>query len=257
MSDGYLVGDIDVAELALLAFTLFFFALVIYLRREDRREGYPLEHEISGKMESVGGPVLTASPKTFKLPFGKGSVQAPVIRKEATDIAARRVENFAGAPYVPTGDPLVDGVGPAAWAERAEWPDLDGHGNNRIVPAAMAAGVTVARGDADPRGMKVIAADGKIAGTVSELWIDRAEHVVRYLEIDTGAGRAVLAPMPMANVRKSRRVVEIDALPADRFAGVPALAMPGEITRREEERIMAYFGGGYLYGSRDRQEPWL
>ena len=33
----------DGATIALYAFWLFFFGLVIYLRREDRREGYPLE----------------------------------------------------------------------------------------------------------------------------------------------------------------------------------------------------------------------
>ena len=33
----------DGATIALYAFWLFFIGLVIYLRREDRREGYPLE----------------------------------------------------------------------------------------------------------------------------------------------------------------------------------------------------------------------
>lgn len=34
---------IDGAQIALYAFWLFFFGLIIYLRREDKREGYPLE----------------------------------------------------------------------------------------------------------------------------------------------------------------------------------------------------------------------
>ena len=34
---------IDGAQIALYAFWLFFAGLVIYLRREDKREGYPLE----------------------------------------------------------------------------------------------------------------------------------------------------------------------------------------------------------------------
>lgn len=34
---------IDGATIAIYAFWLFFFGLVIYLRREDKREGYPLE----------------------------------------------------------------------------------------------------------------------------------------------------------------------------------------------------------------------
>jgi photosynthetic reaction center H subunit len=34
---------IDGAQIALYAFWLFFAGLVIYIRREDKREGYPLE----------------------------------------------------------------------------------------------------------------------------------------------------------------------------------------------------------------------
>ena len=34
---------LDGAQIALYAFWLFFFGLIIYIRREDKREGYPLE----------------------------------------------------------------------------------------------------------------------------------------------------------------------------------------------------------------------
>jgi photosynthetic reaction center H subunit len=34
---------IDGAQIALYAFWFFFIGLIIYLRREDKREGYPLE----------------------------------------------------------------------------------------------------------------------------------------------------------------------------------------------------------------------
>lgn len=37
--------DFDFAQLALYAFWLFFAGLVIYLRREDKREGYPLHSD--------------------------------------------------------------------------------------------------------------------------------------------------------------------------------------------------------------------
>jgi photosynthetic reaction center H subunit len=36
---------LDGAQLTLYAFWLFFFGLIYYLRREDKREGYPLEGE--------------------------------------------------------------------------------------------------------------------------------------------------------------------------------------------------------------------
>ena len=37
-------------------------------------------------------------------------------------IPAIRTERFGGAPYTPTGDPLVDGVGPAAYAWKGRRP---------------------------------------------------------------------------------------------------------------------------------------
>ena len=35
------------------------------------------------------------------------------------------------------------------------------------------------------------------------------------------------------------------------------LKPPGIITRYEEDRIQAYFGGGYMYATPERAEPWL
>lgn len=254
MNDGNIVGTIDLAEIALLSFFLFFLALVFWLRREDRREGYPLEDELTGAIETVGGPLHTADTKSFRLPFDRGSVTAPTQGREPVDIAAKRRENFGGAPYSPTGNPLADGVGPAAWAERAKFADQDAHGNARIVPLSSEAGITVASASTDPRGLPVYGADGAKAGTVTDLWVDRAEHIIRYLEVDTGSGTS-LAPMAMALVRRDG--VTIDAINAADFTGVPKLASASEITRYEEERVVAYFGGGYLYANADRQEPWI
>ncbi|MEI6738926.1 MAG: hypothetical protein WCK74_01315 [Gemmatimonadaceae bacterium] len=38
-----MMEKIDGAQIALYAFWLFFAGLIIYIRREDKREGYPLE----------------------------------------------------------------------------------------------------------------------------------------------------------------------------------------------------------------------
>jgi photosynthetic reaction center H subunit len=38
---------------------------------------------------------------------------------------------------------------------------------------------------------------------------------------------------------------------------VPALDTAGIITRYEEDRIQAYFGGGYMYATPERSEAWL
>jgi photosynthetic reaction center H subunit len=254
MKDSYIVGSIDIAALTFYAFVLFFVGLVFWLRREDRREGYPLEDELTGQVESLGGALHTASTKSFHLPFGRGTVTAPTKGREPVEISARRRENFGGAPYSPTGDVFAAGVGPGAYADRAKFPDQDAHGNARIVPLSIDAGITVAPGSTDPRGLPVYGADGARAGTVSDLWVDRAEHMIRYLAVETGSG-TVLAPMAMAVVK--RGAVIIDAINAADFAGAPMPANPAEITRYEEERTIAYFGTGYLYANADRQEPWL
>jgi photosynthetic reaction center H subunit len=251
-----IVGAYDVTEMVFWAFVLFFIGLLVYLRREDRREGYPLEDEVTGRVDTPGGVLSGATPKTFKMPFGRGTVTTPTKGREKVDIAAKRTFASPGAPYYPTGNPLADGIGPAAWADRAKHTDLDGEGRNRIVPIGAAEHISVHARDADPRGMTVIAADGAVAGTVSDLWVDRAEHVIRYLEVDTGSAK-ILAPMAMSKVNGKARQVVIDAINASDFAGVPQPVTPGQVTFYEEERIVAYFGGGYLYANRARQEPIL
>ena len=250
----HITPGIDVALLVFWAFLLFFVCLIFYLRREDRREGYPLEDEMSGRLDTAGGPMHTGSTKSFLLPFGHGRVTAPTKGREPVDIAARRTDRFAGAPYAPTGNPLVDGIGPAAWADRAKRPDLDMDGHPRIVPLSSAAGFGIAREDSDLTGWPVIGADGGVAGEVTGLWIDTADRLVRYIQIGADG---VLAPMMMAKVDRRRRRVVIDALNASQFADVPRLATPGQITLYEEERVQAYFGGGYLYATPARQEPYL
>ena len=257
MIDPYLVGTLDITELVFLAFVLFFIALIFYLRREDRREGYPLENEMSGFVESPGGPLSRASVKTFKLPHGRGTVTPEDSRRERVDIPAKPSFGAHGAPFVPTGDPLIDGLGPASWAERKPVPDTTHDGRPRIVPLSLEADISIATRDANPIGMMVIGADKQPVGEVTEVWIDRAEHVIRYLQIATEAGKTVLAPMAMSVVRKGKGVIVIDALNAAQFAGAPVPAAPDQITFYEEERIVAYFGGGYLYATPERQEPLL
>ncbi len=252
-----LAGGFDVAELAFWAFVLFFVCLVFYLRREDRREGYPLEDEITGRIDSAAGPFSSSLRKSFKLPFGRGTATTPTQMREAIDLAGRRIDRFAGAPYAPTGNPLVDGIGPAAWADRAPWPDQDVQGRPRIVPIGEDGHMSIAKNDPQLIGWPVIAADGATAGTITDLWVDRSDHVLRYLAVTTPSGREVLAPMAMAVVQRGRRRVHIDALSAAQYEGAPSRAKPREITRYEEERVLAYFGGGYLYGLRERTEPLI
>ena len=55
MQTGAITGYIDVAQLVLYAFWLFFIGLIIYLRREDKREGYPLWSEATNGWEMKDG----------------------------------------------------------------------------------------------------------------------------------------------------------------------------------------------------------
>ena len=45
-------GNVDLAQISLYLFWLFFAGLVIYLQRENMREGYPLEAEHGGEARS-------------------------------------------------------------------------------------------------------------------------------------------------------------------------------------------------------------
>jgi len=257
----YIVGTLDVAELTFWLFFFFFIGLVIYLNRESRREGYPLESEWDGKLESA--PLISAEKKVFKLPHGRGTYIPEDAPRDPVDIPAARAFHAGGAPYVPTGNPMKDGLGPAAWAQRSDYPDLTFDGRPRIVPIGDSHDIVIAPKDPNIVGWPVLAADKQIAGKVSDIWVDQSEHIIRYLEVETNAGDKVLAPMFVAAVQKKGfwgdkpELVEIDAITSAQFADVPRLKTVGQITRLEEDKIMAYYGGGYLYATPERAEPYL
>jgi photosynthetic reaction center H subunit len=116
---------------------------------------------------------------------------------------------------------------------------------------------------------------------VYDVWVDRAEVVVRYLEValsKENGGRHVLLPMNFARINGNRGLKALDVIfrewkPGDnvcpngqvvvqsifakQFADVPATKHPEQITKLEEEKIMAYYGAGILYANPARQEPWL
>lgn len=255
-----ITGYIDVAQITLYVFWAFFFALVFWLRREDRREGYPLESDPTGQVKERGLGLLYAKPKTFRTRSGE-TFTAPNFRRDERPVAARRVGNWPGAPLVPTGNPLVDGVGPAAWAERADRPDTTWDNKNKIVPSRIDPHYGVASGDPDPRGVNVTGADGRVAGVVTDIWVDRAEHVIRYLEVDAGSGAApLLVPMNLAKVignRTKGRSVHVRSILAEQFSQAPRTKAPDSVTFLEEDRICAYFAGGNLYATPKREEPLL
>jgi photosynthetic reaction center H subunit len=256
---GAITGYIDLPQLALYAFWIFFAGLILYLRREDKREGYPLRSERSASITVQGFPPVPA-PKTFHMADGS-TVMAPRVEPPEPAIMARPAEAWAGSPLVPTGNPLVDGVGPAAYAQRADVPDMEfASAERRIVPLRAAAAFSLSDEDPDPRGMTVFGADRRAAGTVLDVWIDRTEMIARYLEVvvDHAVGaRNVLLPMNMLKINSARRRIDVRAITTAQFADVPVLRDADSVTLREEDRIMAYYGGGTLYATVDRAEPVL
>ena len=155
-------------------------------------------------------------------------------------------------------NPMLSGLGPAAYATRADVPDLTVHGEPRIVPMRTAPDFSVASRDPDPRGMTVVGADGVAAGVVGDLWVDRSEPQLRYLEMRVaGAAHVVLVPATMIRVRARERRVTVKSILASHFADVPRTAHPDRVTRLEEDRIMAYFAAGHLYATESRRGPLL
>ena len=265
MNAAYIVGSFDVAELAFWLFFFFFIGLVLYLNRESRREGYPLEDDVTGAVESM--PLMTGPKKSFKLPHGRGTYVPEDVPRDSLDVAAKQSFGGGGAPYVPTGNAMKDGVGPAAYANRQDYPDLTFDGRNRIVPIADAHEIEIAPNDPDIVGWPVYDCNVELAGKVSDVWVDQAEHLIRYIEVETNAGDKVLAPMAVTVVQgkgllqglgwDTPELIQIDAITKDQFADVPRLATAGQITRLEEDKIQAYYGGGYMYATPERSEPVL
>jgi photosynthetic reaction center H subunit len=257
MHTGAVTGYLDVAQIVLYIFWLFFAGLIIYLRKEDKREGYPLESDRSGGRISVQGFPAMPSAKSFKLHEG-GIVLAPRVEQDRRQILAAPLGGYLGAPLVATGNPMLDAVGPASYAERANHPDFTIDGLPMIVPLRAAPGFTVSSKDADPRGMTVLGGDGEIGGVIRELWVDRAEPQIRYLEVETPAARRkVLLPMTFAKIDASRARVNVRSILGAQFATVPGLSNPDQITRREEDQICAYYAGGTLFATAKRSEPLL
>jgi len=255
-------GNFDLASLSIWLFWIFFALLIYYLQTENMREGYPLENE-DGSAAPNQGPFPVPDAKTFKLPHGRGDVVVPSAENEAFHrrdaLALTKPSNMAsnGFPYDPSGDPMKDGIGPGSWTPRGDVPELDGHGHPKIVPMGQTEAYRVSAGR-DPRGLPVVAGDGEVVGTISDMWIDAPEQLVRYLEIELDAdhgGGTRLVPMTFSKVGWKK--VTINSIFGKHFADVPVTKSGNQITKLEEELISAYYGAGILYASEKRFGPML
>lgn len=254
---GTFFGEFDLAALAIWLFWGFFALLIIYIQRENMREGYPLEND-DGTEAGNQGPFPVPSDKTFDLPHGRGSVTVPSGQNpERSNIPMAQTSPSNGQPFEPTGDPMLDGVGPASWAPRRDAPELDGHGHPKIIPMAANEAFGHAAGR-DPRGLPVMSGDDEVVGRVVDMWIDEPEQLVRYLEytLDAkwGTGNR-LVPLTLARIKRDKVVIQ--SIYGKHFAQVPTIASSTQVTMLEEEKICGYYGGGLLYADASRQDPQL
>lgn len=250
MGTGAITQYVDVAQLVLYAFWIFFFGLVYYLIRENHREGYPMDSG-TGRGVLTGWPV--PQPKTFTTSTG-AVFMAP--RESAPEtVLAEPSHGWIGAPLDPiNANPMLDGVGPGSFAHRADVCDVTSHGHPRLQPLRVATEYGVSEKNLDPRGLPVIGADGEVAGTVTDLWIDHSEHLFRYLELRLADGsRSVMLPINAARIKSDG--VQVKSIMARHFADVPAIKRDDQITFLEEEKVMAYYGAGLLYADPARMGP--
>ena len=253
---GHLAGNMDVAEIVLATFGLFFLGLVVYIQRESNREGFPLVGE-NGERLSGTSLFGVPKPKRYILPNGQ-EVWLP--RAEPQEILPTGVVHaFQGGPLDPVGNKLLSGVGPAAYCQRADVPDDCYYdGSARIVPLRVDAAYSVAEEGPDPRGYKVAGVDNVVVGKVVDIWVDRIESVARYFEVALTtefSGRHVLLPVPMSDVQDG--LVKVYLIQGRQFADAPGTKSMDEVTALEEDKIAAYFGSGLLFATSQRSEPLI
>ena len=220
MKSGALGSYIDVAQVVLYLFWIFFAALIYYLHREGKREGYPMEHDNGSRKVVQGWPGVPPA-KVFRLRDGTTRSSPP-----------------------------------GAYALRADTPDMTFDGHPKLVPLRVATDYHLESADPDPRGMTVFGADGVAGATVKDAWVDRAEYLLRYLELEIsikGGHDRVLLPMTMARI--SGGCVTVNAIHGHQFVNVPRTKHAETITLLEEEKVMAYYGAGTLYADPSRMEP--
>lgn len=257
MGTGAITQYIDVAQLVLYAFWIFFFGLIYYLQRESKREGYPMHTDRPGR-STVDGLLDLPAPKSFLLPDGS-TVHAPHDRDaQPAELSAEATGPYPGAPLEPIGNPMLAGVGPGSYTRRLDLAERMTTGETVLVPLRRAPELSLSVKDIDPRGLPAVGADGEVGGKVIDVWVDRAEFLVRYLEIEVpNAARGPHALLPMNFARIGADAVAVRSIMGRHFADVPRLKHPDQVTSLEEDRICAYYGAGTLYADPRRTEAAL
>jgi photosynthetic reaction center H subunit len=246
----------DVAQLTLWGFWIFFAALILYIRKEDKREGFPLVSDLPGRVALEEGAFMP-KPKTFLTHAGE-TILAPRFEAPEAEPKATPIAKFPGAPLEPDGDPMLAGVGPGSWANRQDVPELLWEtGHAKIVPLRADHEFSIPSEDPDPRGLPVVGADKLEAGICVDAWVDRSETILRYLEIKLTSGKVVLVPMTFVTIGGKPRQIRVKSILSTQFENVPTLAQGEQITKLEEDKVCAYYGGGTLYATPERSESLI
>jgi len=255
METGSITQYVDVAQLVLYVFWLFFFGLVAYLTVEGKREGFPLESSDlrEGKGRKETGLLPVPSPKVFKTKF-MGDFTAPHGRDIIGEpIAGQPINKFPGAPIEPTGDnPMNDNIGPGSYTNRIDVPDMTVTGDFKIVPMRVTSGFSIAEEDVNPIGLEVKGFDKVSGGSCTDVWVDKSEDLIRYLEVKTKSGKTVLLPFNFCNIRKD--YISVESILGIQFENVPVLKNPNTISLLEEDKVMAFYGAGTLMAYPKRRE---
>ncbi len=95
---------------------------------------------------------------------------------------------------------------------------------------------------------------------VVDVWVDLAEHVLRYFEVEVGSGtnaRRVLLPANFASVKKQGGMIMVEAIKGEHFADVPgnAKANLGHAARGGPDRGLLW--RRYPLCNALRQEPLI
>ncbi len=209
------IGHLDVAQIVLYAFFAFFAGpALVSCAQEDRREGYPLESETPMRLQAARPWLFIPSPKTFRLADGS-MVTAPTLLETTRDPStpprsnpgpARRSNRLAIRCLLASA--------PAPGTVRPDVPYKTADGHDLVAPLRVATNFAVAADGGNPLGFTVIGGDRKAAGTIKDLWVDRAESLLRYYEIALTSGKSVLVPVHFADVNFRTRTITINALTA-------------------------------------------
>ena len=251
MQAGAITQYIDVAQAAWWLFFLAFIGIVLLLRREDQREGYPKDNL---GLPPLAGPMpLPPSRPMLRM---DGSRTAQPHHDPAPPLRARPQFRFKGGPLVPEGNPLTAAVGPGTYTMRRDKPFRMLDGDPQVQPLRAAKDWQVMPGETDLRGMRVLDIRFLPVGRVEELWVDRGVKILRYLEVSLdesqglgeggGTGR-VLVPIHHCDVDERERDIRVTALHGGQFNDVPRPQAPDSITAREEDMVNAYYAGGRFH----------